>query len=76
MRVEGKVVVGLMKKPFAWVSKGALGTKLRVLVLKIAYLEVNDRKWGLALVVQRSGKAGAFFAADRDRFEPTPQVSK
>ena len=24
----GKVVVELMKKPFAWVSKGALGTKL------------------------------------------------
>ena len=29
---------------------------------------------GLALVVQRSGKAGAFFY--RDRFEATPQVSK
>ena len=31
----------LMKKPFAWVSKGALGPNLRVLVLKIAYLEVK-----------------------------------
>ena len=29
------------REPFAWVSKGALGTNLRVLVLKIAYLEVK-----------------------------------
>jgi len=38
------MVVGLMKKPFAWVSKGAPGTKLACpgaqdfLLLKIAYL--------------------------------------
>ena len=37
----GKVVVELMKKPFAWVSKGALGTKLSCPVLKIACLEVK-----------------------------------
>ena len=41
MRVEEKVVVELMKKPFAWVSKGALGTKLSCPVLKIACLEVK-----------------------------------
>ena len=40
----------LMKKPFAWVSKGALWTKLpnlRVLVLKISYLEVKLPEVGL-----------------------------
>ena len=32
---------------------------MRVLVLRIAYLEVKDRRWGLALVVQRPDKVGA-----------------
>ena len=56
------------------------GPNLRVLVLKMSWysrlptLRLNDRKWGLALVVKRSGKAGALFY--RDRFEATPQVSK
>ena len=39
---------------------------------RLPTLRLNDRRWGLALVVQRSGKAGTFFAAGRDRFEPTP----
>jgi len=30
-----------MKKPFAWVSKGALGASLAVLGLKIAHLEAK-----------------------------------
>ena len=28
---------------------------------RLPSLRLSDRKWGLALVVQRSGKAGAFF---------------
>jgi len=37
-------------------------------------MRLNDRKWGLALDVQRSGKAGALPFATV--FELTPQVSK
>jgi len=41
---------------------------------RLPTLRLNDRRWGLALNVQRSGKAGAFYGARS--LEPTPQVSK
>jgi len=40
---------------------------------RLPTLRLNDRRWGLALVVQRSGKAGAFTVTV---LKPMPKVSK
>ena len=46
-----------MKKPFAWVSQGALGISFaRPWGSSLPSSRLNDRKLGLVLVVQRSGK--------------------
>ena len=45
---------------------------MRVLVLKLTSLEVKRQRLGLALVVQRLGKAGALPFATV--FEPTPHI--
>jgi len=39
---------------------------------RLPTLRLNDRRWGLALVVQRSGKAGLLPFSTA--LEPTPQV--